>query len=1456
MSEPIATGAAAQKLITDSETHANAGKYYRTIFVACGGTGAKVYERIRRQTIEKFGSLDDLPGVAYLSIDTDVGSKTAGHQQDGETGKAVNQLTDYTLTERVDLDGAKIGPFIENQTALANNPLIAAWFDPKLVDTTKGMKISKGAGQIRPVARLVAWANRQEIVSAFLVAWGKVTKMTEETGKRVITDKPVRVVICGSVAGGTGGGIFLDVAAMIRDACPDKGVSITGYFVLPNVFASVANNAKPKANGYACLTELNYYSTEPYKVKWTKMGPEVKIDVLYDKVYLFDSNNESGQSITGPGDIYDVIGDGMFLDFFQGKFAFGRDSVQSNRASTLARKLAVTATLKPKEWPAVQEHCSAPTPEVVSDSFRQSILSTGLSRVAVPSWRLLNQMSYSLASRMIGFLDNQEPLNADVQKLKQEFASKLNIYQGEVTVDGIKQSTFKVLNALNVYPSDGNAQATLEEAINGRFSDLTQPDAVRAMWGNRTCAADLNRLWDVVGKDFTGAQLPFDGYPGVYIKRITDNRRALMQGIAAGLLDKVIEEFCESPEVGPHRIAQVMDALCVDIIQAEVFWVKEMEKRAEEQGQLSETANIEWKKWQKLASAADGRLAVPAFADFGKGAFEEQIAQVQTAAQAYWNAIALKRVYIEAAGFLREVANYIRTNGIAPQNMLSARLKGIKDTFDVFSAEYARPRRSPVFTEYDNGTGLANFETTYLGDTEGRKRESLARLFKNVKEHIGLNTNRELRDFVSTKREEFIQQFRHSCWLALRGEGENERTTTWFSDAEIKGFLDKNSIYDYLLKQAESATSPKIAAIAGESFQKALPWIQMSDYAVDGIIKDCYVVLPPTNVNNKDIAETFYKGVMDAATGKNINVMRVTGSDPSEILICVEAAGLIPASIASLWGAAGTKATYEALAATRKNGDVESFLHLDRDIARYPQILPLTTEQARQTAKTWRSFLLGVMLGVIKTQPNTLRTDPTERVTAPFFAYTFTRNGATEIALGQWQDAIKVLTQDSTALSALDLMIAKEYVAMAAGRYERLLALVRYYKYCIFPRKAATGTDGGQSTEGVSMAYAVLNNLEGEVLNAWTTSTNESRITYAALMNPAGRVDELFWGMEAWAAHSGLNDDGAGIVESNWQLEEYLEAPGWAPDGNVALATERRALLKTRAFKLLPAHLRGDPALAGHVNLYPWLRLAPRYNIYFPSLNGGVAPDHQDPDHLTKLEELSVQEAATKLFSQPTDSNEKSGARVWTVNPIGNYEIWSTAIPRLKELYLKMRGVIDTSEKPLGGIAPPVTNGAGGKGLPPPPSDPQLVYFGPSTSAPVEATVANIVSYIQANPSGNHQVHVNGSWVPAQTVPEVAKALAPPSDVRQGLPLPPPPPRALPPPPVSAPPVSLPPIPAGPFQYYGAAFTDWTELSGEKVVQCVLTLAIGAEGYVAVDGAPVPVMSVAELAAAITARRK
>ena len=395
-------------LAKQSEGHS--GKYYPTIFIACGGTGAKIYERVRRLTVERFGSLDDkdLPGVAYVSYDTDVGSAQAGHQQEaGTTAGELDKLIGFRAEERLNLDGSRIRHYVESPAALASNRHIAEWFDPLLAETAKGMEIAQGAGQIRPIARLVAWGNRDGMVALFNRAYSRVTEMRgEDSTKRLITGTKVNVVICGSFAGGTGAGIFLDVAAMVRDSQPTA--TLTGMFLLSDVFASLDGDAAVKANGYASLAELNHYATHPYRVRWSQDAAPLEIPVLFDRVCVFGAENEGGQKIRRAADAYDMVGEALFLDFWQGGFAFSRSSVQVNRAQVLLQvhrnKVEVNARSR-------RHHLGASGPSTVeTESYRQFLSSAGLARVTSSSSRTLNRLRCWLVGQVIEQLLSDEEL--------------------------------------------------------------------------------------------------------------------------------------------------------------------------------------------------------------------------------------------------------------------------------------------------------------------------------------------------------------------------------------------------------------------------------------------------------------------------------------------------------------------------------------------------------------------------------------------------------------------------------------------------------------------------------------------------------------------------------------------------------------------------------------------------------------------------------------------------------------------------------------------------------------------------------------------------------------------------------------------------------------------------------------------------------------------------------------
>lgn len=1409
----------------------NFGRYYPTIFVACGGTGAKVFQRIRRQTVERFGSLEsgDLPGVAYISIDTDVSSQQAKNQ-DQDFGE-LNRVLDFRSEERLNLDGSGVQHSVSSKSAIENQPHIAEWFDPLLLETAKGMDISKGAGQIRPVARLVAFDNREKIVAAFNHAYRAVTSIRSDD-QRVISGDKVIVVICGSLAGGTGSGVFLDVAAMIRDAQPN--VVITGMFVLPSVFATADGQAKLKANGYAALSELNYYSTEPFRVRWDSAARPTVLPVLYNHVYVFDATNEGGQTISeknGPNDIYDVIGDALFLDFFQGGFSFARNSVQVNRTQVLLKLHKVRKDVGRRQF-NINLGSEPPITSVEMESFRQRFVSMGLSRVAVSSWRTLNRLSYWLAMQLIDFLDNREELIRDEIPLKREFAQKLGIFQGETTTeDGLGAIQRQLEVALMENPTDRGGQASLGDAISLHFSDLTTDDARDQWWDEKTCGQELRKRAGSMSANWAGAF--DDSTKGAYAERLLINRRALFAGVSQRLAG-VIEEFCERPDVGPHRIAQVMRRLVEDIRTSEVYWIKEMEKGAEQARTDAERLDGEWRKWSSLAAEADSSM----LARLRKGAWQEQLLRASEVAVQYWNAVARRKMLTEGAGLLREVCDFIDREGVARQELLATRLVEIRTTFAAFDKEYARPRKSDVFLEIDLGddAGFDRVKDSFLGNTQARRAASLRHLFGRVQTYLGIRTNKELRDRVESKKEAFVRELRYCCWLALKGTG---GSTDWFG-GKATGLIEAESVLDHLLKRYGGPNAPQIVELAQEYFKKALPWIKPYDGVnVRGIVRDCYVVLPKATLANQAVADAFFRAVSnEAAKIPNMNVARIPGSDESEILIYIETSGLIPASLSSLHSTTGMYAAYKQLIARRKDGDVMAFLHLDRDIVRYPRLVPMRNEDADKVVNAWKWFLLGVITGVIRTKRNLLRLDREEQATHPVFYFEYASGGSNRVVeLGQWRSAVDDIGDQVPVQGQLQEMVNREYVNQPVARYERLLALVRYYKYCVFPVRKVDPDEGHDDTKSAPVAYLALDHLEQELLTQWADASGSDARAVAELMSH--EIPKLMWGIGAYAQHTGQKDEDAALVTGLGD-DQYYEQPPTSEIGEDSSNAERRRDLRKLGYELLPVSHRPNAALWEQARFYPWLRLAPRFRFHLPSKQGGSQAITEDPRRNEKLTELSIREVVAHFLATPGDTNANFGAKHWHHPPgrRGEFVPWST-IKGLREEFERRGGVVDTSAVP----SPPRPGGGSAP-------SPGFYYSGPQAPEPTLATAARVAEYVRDNPGGPHWVLVNQQWVSPEQVPELAlpapRSSPPPPPVLGLPPLP-----GVPPLPARA---ALPPIPPGPFHYVGGPHVAWTELSGKQVVECALGLPAGQEGHVVADNAAVPVMQVPDLAAAIQAR--
>lgn len=206
-----------------------------TILVGLGGIGSSIVNDIYGKIPE-----DRRKNVAIHAFDTDVNSiKSLKHIADNVT---------QTSTRK------SVGEYLHL------NPSLKEWFpnNPFLLNKT----MTEGAGQIRAVSRLAFRSAMDE---------RKLNKLEESidrifpvTSSSVV--QGVRVIIVSSLVGGTGSGIFLQVAMYLRELLEKKhghsSVLIRGAFLLPDIFVRTNTIDRTEvetvqANGYAALKELN-----------------------------------------------------------------------------------------------------------------------------------------------------------------------------------------------------------------------------------------------------------------------------------------------------------------------------------------------------------------------------------------------------------------------------------------------------------------------------------------------------------------------------------------------------------------------------------------------------------------------------------------------------------------------------------------------------------------------------------------------------------------------------------------------------------------------------------------------------------------------------------------------------------------------------------------------------------------------------------------------------------------------------------------------------------------------------------------------------------------------------------------------------------------------------------------------------------------------------------------------
>ena len=266
-------------------TAQDSAEYYPTLFIGLGGSGMKAV-----RTILLYGNQvrSDLPAydeslrlaikngrVAGLGIDTDANEFSgirvhrqvfpdalAPHFEAGLFATHYPEVKRRVVARRGDINNAirvarHLGRWLgEDEREMRTDELRAAQLvdsflavDRKLYDQLlpPGDESEDGAGQMRALGRVAFLCALPDIADALSTARNDIAPLCGR--------QRMRVAIFASLAGGTGSGMFLDIATLIRKILIHDA-HITGHFLLPEVFDSVSVPKRIWPNTYAALMEL------------------------------------------------------------------------------------------------------------------------------------------------------------------------------------------------------------------------------------------------------------------------------------------------------------------------------------------------------------------------------------------------------------------------------------------------------------------------------------------------------------------------------------------------------------------------------------------------------------------------------------------------------------------------------------------------------------------------------------------------------------------------------------------------------------------------------------------------------------------------------------------------------------------------------------------------------------------------------------------------------------------------------------------------------------------------------------------------------------------------------------------------------------------------------------------------------------------------------------------------
>ena len=272
-----------------------------TLLIGVGGTGTEVVCKVKRRIRSHLSERDR--SVQFLVIDTDSRSseRLAADEFVGASG----------------FDGDRLIAELPH-----DHPIRDWWPERNGQQYRIGRPIKGGARQVRAVGRL-AFFKEAGVIRNLMASKIATSTDLEIRGRQASHhDRGANIYVIGSLAGGTGSGMYLDAAYLARKVAEEAGLDpvVTGMLVFPRAFLAKLQGlldqiTRTQANTYAALKELEFFTAEEeWYCDYNSVLSVEQMRRPFDVCYLLDTLNERSVQVTGIERLTDVIAEQVFLE--------------------------------------------------------------------------------------------------------------------------------------------------------------------------------------------------------------------------------------------------------------------------------------------------------------------------------------------------------------------------------------------------------------------------------------------------------------------------------------------------------------------------------------------------------------------------------------------------------------------------------------------------------------------------------------------------------------------------------------------------------------------------------------------------------------------------------------------------------------------------------------------------------------------------------------------------------------------------------------------------------------------------------------------------------------------------------------------------------------------------------------------------------------------------------------